>query len=298
MQWAARYLGRRAIQVNRLVALLGLTCASLGACARGGAQVEGFPAGATATRGVAAVRSVASTSAASPAAAPVGSSASGLPLVRSLDDVRRYAGQQVEVRGRYEVTPVPGGKGLQPACIVLPDGTRLIRSYRPVGDELRFDGLRVIVVGKAYPDAHQSPEVQQVMAPHVLVDSLGLDPLVSPYSAGETEVRTPPTVKSTTELDGLQDHWVQLFGTLISVQSSPNDPDWATAVLALPDGSRVELPMVWAARYRPHLGMEVSLIALVAREQGSTGLPQAHPSAFLCARRVERCGMDGRPVSD
>ena len=280
----------------RLLAILGLLCAaSAGACARDGAHGEGIPRGPAASRNTEPTASAASASAASATATPTASSASGLPLVQSLDDVRRYAGQRVEVRGRYEVTPVPGGKGLQPACIVLADGTRLVRSYRPVGDELPFDGLPVRVVGKAYPDAHESPTVQQVMAPHVYVESLSLDPLVSPYSPGETEVRTPPTVQNAAALEPLRDHWVQLFGTLLSVQSPPNDPDWATAVLGLPDGAQIELPMVWAARYRPRIGQPVSVIALVAREPRPTGLPQVHASAFLCPGRIERCGMDGRP---
>jgi hypothetical protein len=281
----------------RFAPLLGLLCAaSLGACAHDGASApaDAIPRGTAAGRGSEPTAGVASASAATAATAPVASSASGLPLVQSLDDVRRTAGQRVEVRGRYEVTPVPGGKRLQPACIVLADGTRLVRSYRPVGDELPFDGLPVVVVGRAYPDAHESPSVQQVMAPHVYVESLNLNPLVSPYSPGESQVRTPPTVQSAAELERLRDHWVQLFGTLLSVQAPPNDPDWATAVLALPDGSRVELPMVWAARYRPLVGQQVSLIALVDREPRPTGLPQAHPSAVLCPGRVERCGMDGR----
>jgi len=105
-------------------------------------------------------------------------------------------------------------------------------------------------------------------------------------------VRTPPTVASAAEIEQHRDHWVQLFGQLVSVQPAANDPFWATAVLGLADGSRVELSTVPTSRYRPLVGQPVSLIALVAREQPPGAMPQAQPSAALCPGHVERCGMD------
>src|SRR5215212_6182760 len=70
--------------------------------------------------------------------APMSQERDKLPLCASRADVERLSGKRVRVEGFYEVEPTPGGKRLQAATINLPDGTRLVRSYRPVPEELGF----------------------------------------------------------------------------------------------------------------------------------------------------------------
>jgi hypothetical protein len=219
-----------------------------------------------------------------------------LPAVHTIADVERYAGKRVRVLGRYEVTPVAGSKRLQPACIVLADGTRLVRSYRPVLEELHFDGQRVIAVGKALLDAGEGASVQQVMAPHVAIESLRLDPIESPYAPGATAVRTPPTLASARDAASHVDRWVQLFGVLEQINDHPNDPFWVDMRVRLPDGSLIIAETIARSRVETLAGKEISLLALVAREQPPSGPPRVHPAHVVCAGRVERCGM-GPPLA-
>jgi hypothetical protein len=71
-----------------------------------------------------------------------------------------------------------------------------VASDPPVREELHFDGQRVVAIGQATLDAGEDPTVQRVLAPHVAIESLSLDPIESPYAPGTTEVRTPPTLAS------------------------------------------------------------------------------------------------------
>jgi hypothetical protein len=189
---------------------------------------------------------------------------------------------------------VAGSKRLQPASIVLEDGTRLLRAYRPVLEELHLDGQRVVVIGKATLDADEGPNVQQVMAPHVWPESVSLDPLESPYARGATQVRTPPTLASAKEATAHRDGWVQLCGTLASLVVDPKDSFWVGMVVTLPDGSEIETGTIARSRVEKLVGKRVSFIALVAREQPTTGRPRVEPTHLVCEGTVERCGMDPR----
>jgi hypothetical protein len=189
---------------------------------------------------------------------------------------------------------VPASKRLQPASIVLDDGTRLVRSYRPVAEELHYDGQRVLVIGKAYLDANADPSVQQVMAPHVMPETLVLDPIESPFAPGATQVRTPPTLASRADVAGYRDHWVQIFGTLEALQDEPSDPFWVGMVVRLPDGSELDARIIARSRVEKLVGKPISFLGIVRREQPASGRAAIDPAHLVCEGRVERCGMDGR----
>jgi len=73
-----------------------------------------------------------------------------LPNISSGKQIEKLHGKKVCVQGRYEVEPFPGGKMLQAVEIVLPDKTRLMRSYRPIPKEFGFIGKEVFVIGTVY----------------------------------------------------------------------------------------------------------------------------------------------------
>jgi hypothetical protein len=212
-----------------------------------------------------------------------------LPQIRRLDDVAKHPGKRAEIHGRYEVAPVPGGKRLQAVTLVLADGRRLIHAYRPVKDELHLDGQRVVVVGRAYLDANQPAHVQQVMAPHVEVESLSLHPMASPFEAGRDRVRTPPTLAKGADLAPHRNRWVQVFATVKGAAKDPGGASWGIASLTLPDGSTVALNGVLLSRWSPLVGQAVSTIARVTAPPAPVGLEGTRK---VCLGRVDRCGMD------
>jgi len=212
-----------------------------------------------------------------------------LPQIRRLTDVKRHAGELAEIHGRYDVEPVAGSKALQAVTILLADGDRLIRAYRPVKEELDLDGQRVVVVGRAYLDANQPAHVQQVMAPHVEVKSLSLHPMVSPYETGRTRVRTPPAVAKLADLGPLRDRWVQVFATLRGVTPNPGGGSFGTAALALSGGAIIDLKDVVLSRWSPLVGQPISTIVRVTAPPADVALVGARK---VCPGKVERCGMD------
>ena len=215
------------------------------------------------------------------------------PRIATMADLERYEGQHARIEGWYEVTPVAGGKALQPACIVLSDGTRLIRSYRPVASELRFHERRVVVLGKAYRNANEPEYVQQVMAPHVFPDSIGLDPSEPPAPA-LTDIPTPPTADTLRALESRKGRWVQVFATVVTIRDSSAGGMWVDAIARLDDGTEVDVPTVPESRWRPLQGKLVSFLAQVSEETGSEGRYALSPSMHVCEGRVERCGMSKR----
>ena len=224
---------------------------------------------------------------------PLTGEANALPLITTMADVRRHEGRTARIEGWYEVTPVAGGKALQPASIVLSDGTRLLRSYRPLVAELRFHERRVVVIGKAYRNANEPEYVQQVGGPHVFPDAIELDPS-EPPAQDLNDIPTPPTVDSVHALEARKGRWVQVFATVVSVRESSLGGIWVDAVARLDDGTELELPTVPDSRWRPLQGKVVSFLARVAEEKSNGGRYAVSPSMEVCEGRVERCGMGKR----
>ncbi len=215
-----------------------------------------------------------------------------LRAVTTMDDVRRHAGERARIEGRYEVTPIAGSKRLQPAVIVLADGERLIRSYRPRPEEYRFLDKRVVIVGIARTDAGQPSNVQQVMAPHIEPETIELAPGETPWPTPPTELPSPPLVSRAQDFRGLHDRWVRIAGVLTSVTERPNDSFWSDAVYTLPDGTRVSQAGVATSRWKKHQGTEVTVVARAwIDNQDGVSRYSLTGISEICPGRVERCGM-------
>jgi hypothetical protein len=220
-----------------------------------------------------------------------------LPVVRSMADVRKFEGQTARIEGRYEVAPIAGSKRLQPVVIVLSDGEQLIRAYRPRPSEFHLLDCRVVVVGKAYTDANQDPNVQQVMAPHVEVDKIALAEGEQPISPHPKELPTPPLIKDRKGFEARDGRWLRLEATLKSVVPMKDESYWSVASLVLPDGSKVQKNYTPASRWEKYTGKQVTVIsrALVKKVAGKTQL-WLSGMAEICPGKVERCGMPREPA--
>jgi hypothetical protein len=228
----------------------------------------------------------------SPAAASQPRTAA-LPRCLSAADVERLSGRRVIVEGRYEVEPVPGGKRLQAASIVLPDGTRLVRSYRPVPAEFDLVNRRVVAVGTVYRDAGEGATVQQVRAPHFRPERINLAPSESPtYATPPTELPAPPVVAAARDFDAQADRWVQAWGTLVRVTPHQEDPMWANAVVKLTDGTEVSLRAVTRSRWERYLGAAVTVIGrAVPSVPGESGRRLVDRTT-VCPGHVKRCDLE------
>jgi hypothetical protein len=219
--------------------------------------------------------------------------AAALPRCASAADVERLHGRRVIVEGRYEVEPVPGGKRLQAALIVLPDGTRLIRSYRPVAEEYGLVNRRVLAVGTVYRDAGEGQEVQQVRAPHFRPERIGLAPSESPYySTPPTELPPPPVVATARDFDAQADRWVQAWGTLMRVTPHQEDGLWANAVVKLTDGTEVHVRAVALSRWAPHVGQPVTMIGRAEPAVPGEAGRRLVDRATICRGHLKRCDLE------
>lgn len=215
-----------------------------------------------------------------------------LPSVRTKADLARHDRRRVVVEGWYEIVPVPGGKKAQPAYVVLSDGTRVIRSYRPIVDELGYANRRVRVTGTVTigpPD----PRMQAMAGPHVDAERVEL-------AAGETPISPPPrevpTLPMVTSLPGFAPHldrWVAVSGTLDSVDPLP-DSIWAGARLRLSDGSVAIVGYALEATWKPLVGKAVTTIgrvSVIGRDAGLGLDVRLDGCGPPCAGVVPRCGM-------
>jgi hypothetical protein len=225
-----------------------------------------------------------------PPVAPAGSKSSsdGLPKCASRADVERLHGQKVRVEALYDVTPVPGGKDLEAAYLVLDDGTELIRSYRPVAEELGLVEKRVIAVGTVYRDAGQADHIQQVMAPHFYPDRIEL-------AEGEAKINPPPTerppparITRASELVGKKQRWVLVTGTLEGLTPQGNG-DWSEGRLKLPSGDAITVAHVYRPRWEELVGAEITVVAKVLATGERPGEAASVSAQARCKGRVERC---------
>jgi len=221
-----------------------------------------------------------------------GAMAGDLPIIDSQADLEAHAGKPARIEGRYEVSPVAGSKRLQPAVIVLSDGTQLIRSYRPVPAEFGLLDRKVVVFGKAYLDANQGPDVQQVMAPHVFPETIELASGEKAIEPLPPELPPPPKVTQAADFERHAGRYVRLVATFKELKPLPDESSWADAVYALADGSQVQHSGVSVNRFKPHVGKLVSVVARAGlveidgqRELLLTDLSE------ICAGDVERCGI-------
>ncbi len=215
-----------------------------------------------------------------------------LPLVRTKDDLARHDHQRAIVEGWYEIAPVAGGKGAQPAYVVLVDGTRVIRSYGPVLAELAFANRRVRVTGSVTLGPPDS-SLQAMSGPHVQAERVELAPGETAISPAPREIPTPPTVTSLPGFAPHLDRWVAVSGTLEALTPRAAPP-WADARIRLADGGVVLVGYVVEATWRPFVGKPLTTIGRVAvlgRDAG-LGLDVRLEGARLpCAGVEPRCGM-------
>jgi hypothetical protein len=215
-----------------------------------------------------------------------------LPRIENMSDLQAHAGKRARIEGRYEVAPIAGSKRLQPAVVVLADGTRLLRSYRPLPAEFGFLERRVVVIGRAWTDANQGPDVQQVMAPHVAPDSIALAPGETAWSPVPTELPPPPRVTDRAGHLRHDQRWILLVGRLERLDTKPSEAFWSDAVYRLADGSQVHHATVADSRWRPHLGKTVSVVARAGiTGSAQTGRLWLTGMSAICEGVVERCGM-------
>ncbi|MBN1698244.1 MAG: hypothetical protein JW881_12080 [Spirochaetales bacterium] len=216
-----------------------------------------------------------------------------LPECRCFDDVVRYNGMTVSIDGWYEVEPVPGGKRLQAASIVLADGTRLIHSYRPVKELFCFINRRITVTGVVTVDSGQGPEVQQVMAPHIGIDTISLHPDEEP--CGETPVRIPdlPFIEKKADIGKWHDRWVHVYGRLSGLDLRPHESLWANATLLLHDGTTLCFEWVSFSRWSPFVDSDVTVTLLLKPEREEKGALYFRAGrTAVCSGKTARCGMN------
>lgn len=218
-----------------------------------------------------------------------GGGGSDEPAYRTLAEIEPHFGRPIRVIGRYDVAPVALGKRLQPVEIVLDDGTRFIRAYRPVAAELRLLERRVVVDGRFYPDAHQPPDVEQVMAPHVEPERIELAPGEKPAPAAGG-LPAPPLVEDAAGLRARDDRWAMVHGRLDSVTPRPGDDLWADAVLELADGAVVDVPGVSLATWERLSGAEITVVGR-PRWAGAGARHRLDAESGMCEGRVPRCHM-------
>jgi hypothetical protein len=214
-----------------------------------------------------------------------------LPRCASRADVDRLHGQKVRVEGRYEVDPVPGGKKLQAATIVLDDRTRLLRSYRPVEKELHLVDRRVIVVGTVFRNAGQPAHHQQVMAPHVYPDSITLATGEKGIEPAPTELPAPPLVRTFEELERRDDRWVRLQ-LVLPDEEAKGEGMWVSPEVRLAGDHWVALQMMAKSTWTKLRGKEVTVFGRVslAKSKSTPDGKRVHAivAVDVCAGPVER----------
>jgi hypothetical protein len=208
----------------------------------------------------------------------------GLPKCASSADVDRLHGQTVRIEALYDVDPSPGGKGLEAARLLLDDGTELVRSYRPVPEELGLVEKRVIAVGKVYRDAGQAEHIQQLMAPHFYPDRIEIAPGETKIDPPPAERPLPPQITRAADLAGRRHRWVRATGTVESL-TPKGDSDWSEGKLKLASGDVIAIDNVYHRHWKELVGTEISVVAKVL----SAGEPPSISVRDHCKGRVERC---------
>ena len=181
-------------------------------------------------------------------------------------DVEPSFGQVVQLEGRYEVDPIPGGKRFQGVWLVLDDGTRYVIAYRPAPEHFQFLDKRVRLTGRPYtPGA----DTQHIQATHLEVRSIELAAGETPHATPPSEVVPPPVGRTAGELAARGGRWARVVGRLEWVRDDP-DGYLGMAQLRLGDGSQVRARNVPVAEWSHHQGQCVTVTSrVVESEQGA-----------------------------
>ncbi len=203
--------------------------------------------------------------------------------VRTRDELAREAGHRVRLHGVYEIEPL-AIKG-RVVSLVLVDGTRVIRSYAPIDDEIRLADRKVIATGVVY--AGPPPRYKEALAgPHVDVDQLELAPGEKAIEPAPTEIPAPPMASAAPALATRLDRWVQLVGRLDAI-----DPR-GEATLRLSDGAFVRVENVAIAHWSAHVGTIVTVVGRVEVDRAASSFALSlviRSRAAICPGVVPRC---------
>jgi hypothetical protein len=169
-------------------------------------------------------------------------------------------GDLVQLTGRYEVDPIPGGKRFQGAWLVLDDGTRYVIAYRPVPEHFPFLEKRVRIEGRPYvPGA----DTQHIQATHLQVRTIELAPGETPYAVPPTEPIPPPVVGTASEAAVRDDRWARVVGRVEAVEDDP-DGYLKLARLRIEDGVEVIVRNVLGTEWFEYVGKTVTVTSRVA----------------------------------
>jgi hypothetical protein len=182
-------------------------------------------------------------------------------------DTEPTYGDLVQLTGRYEVDPIPGGKRFQGAWLVLDDGTRYVIAYRPVPEHFRFLEKRVRVEGRPY---RPGADTQHIQATHLEVRTIELAPGETPYTVPPTEPIPPPVLRTASEVAARDGRWARVVGRVEAVEDDP-DGYLKLARLRLGDGIEVIVRNVLGAEWSQYVGKTVTVASrVVSIEDGGT----------------------------
>jgi hypothetical protein len=186
-----------------------------------------------------------------------------LPQITTLEDIKKHAGEQAIIKGRFDVDRIkPIGKGGPFVYIVLSDQTHLVYQYSARHmdrAELAFVDKKVSILGKAYPNANQPPDVQQLMAPHIFPEKIELEVGETPYATAPTEIPALSIAENKAQLEARAGHWVQARGTLSNLQKSEY---WVNATLTLADNTAIQVSSLRESLAKNFDGKSVLLVGM------------------------------------
>jgi hypothetical protein len=183
----------------------------------------------------------------------------------SLLDLEPTYGDPIELVGRYEVDPIPGGKHFQGAWLVLDDGTRYVIAYRPVPEHFQFLEKRVRIEGRPYVPGS---DTQHIQATHLEVHTIELAPGETPYAVPPVEPIPPPVVRMASEAAARDGRWARVVGRVTSVEDDP-DGYLDLVRLRLADDALVLAGNVLGTEWSHYVGKLVTVTSRVARvEEG------------------------------
>lgn len=191
------------------------------------------------------------------------------------------------LQGFFDIDRISGGKRFQGSWLELPDGERLVLSYRPLRDYLAYVEKQVVVTGERY-----QPEGQAISGPHFRVESMRLAEGETARATVPTSLPVPPLCRDQAAVLDRLDRWAQVVGTLVDAHEI-GSRGWYEVVLRLDDGTELRLTEFGTMvdhLYRPRFGTRVTITGQLSRADDSGGLRLGGATA-LCEGEVDGCGM-------